>query len=147
MGPEIIGLAAACCSAVAAIGSIVVAWLIFAGQKTLSQRQLIVPLWEYMTKVESVRDASGLVIPAQVIRTANTLELIAICCEGEMIDKQVILRVFRNQYMFHFLSIDSIVEVIDGIGKNGHDFLMANHRASIAFYKQLEELHLKGDAL
>ena len=80
--------AGAVLSGVATTIAIIVAYKVHQNQKLLSQRQLLLPLWDYMATLSKI-DSNTPVTP-DVIKVVNTLELVALCCEGGMIDEKVI---------------------------------------------------------
>ena len=122
-------------SAVAAGFAIYTSFTVYKGQKLLSQRQLIVPLWEYISSLSEINPQRP--ITPDIVKAINTLELIAITCEGKMIDKVVIKRTFSQQYIKHFDNIKAC-QIIPGLElKTGSDLLKENP-ATIAFYDELK---------
>lgn len=79
--------AGAVLSGVATTIAIIVAYKVHQNQKLLSQRQLLLPLWDYMATLSKI-DSNTPVTP-DVIKVVNTLELVALCCEGGMIDEKL----------------------------------------------------------
>lgn len=128
-------------SAIAAFGSIVVAYIVFRNQKLLSQRQLIIPLWEHISSLSKI-DPQAPIIP-DVIKVVNTLELVALCCEGGMVDRQVIKRTFKDQFMEHYESIRKC-GALKGLGCDGEALLKQN-RAAVQFYNSLNSEMLAQD--
>ncbi len=58
-------------------------------QLLLAQRQLVIPLWKYLVHLKRIDlDDPD---PKDVLAAANALELIALCCEGEIVDKKLVL--------------------------------------------------------
>jgi hypothetical protein len=115
MNPAALSNLAAIVSAFAAVFAIAVTWLVYRGQSALtkaqsklskeihdqqvllSQRQLLIPLWEYMSKLHRIdRDNP---VKSDVLMVVNTLELVALCTEGGMVDSQVIRRTFQDVYL------------------------------------------------
>jgi hypothetical protein len=91
-------------AAIAAAGSIAAAVAIAGTQKKLAQRQLLVPLWEYLSSLNEVDPKKP--VTKDVIKNVNTLELVALCCEGGMVDELVIRRTFRDGFIKHYDAID-----------------------------------------
>ena len=110
-------------------------------QRALNQRQLLLPLWQYLAKLNDI-DSKQPITP-QVIETVNTLELVALCCEGGMVDKGIIKRTFRDGFMRHYQAINACVSV-PGTNKTGSQ-LLAENRAAMAFYNELIAEHLDAD--
>lgn len=121
-------------SAITAGLAIIISYIVFKGQKRLSQRQLIVPLWEYISSLSEI-DPQKPITP-DIIKTINTLELIAITCEGGMIDKDVIKRTFSQQFIRQFDKINACKIIPGFVSKTGNDLLNENP-ATLAFYKEL----------
>ena len=121
-------------SAITAGFAIYISIIVYKGQKVLSQRQLIVPLWEYISSLSEI-DPKRPVTP-DIIKAINTLELIAITCEGKMIDKIVIKRTFSQQYIKHFDNIKACQRIPGLEPKTGNDLLKENP-ATLTFYDEL----------
>ena len=115
-----------------------VAYKVHQNQKLLSQRQLLLPLWEYMSALSNI-DVTAPVIP-DVIKVVNTLELVALCCEGGLVDEQVIRRTFREEFMRHFLAVKQC-GLLHGLNVTGEQLLTQN-RAASAFFEKLYKEHL-----
>lgn len=111
-------------------------------QKLLSQRQLLLPLWQYLAELREIDHNKPIV--AQVVRTVNTLELIALCCEAKAVDEQVIKRTFRDNFVRLFLAVEK-VGVLDGLGKDGKSIL-AENRAATKFFLKLKSEDIERDA-
>ena len=56
-------------------------------QMVLSQRQLLIPLWNHMSVLNHINPEKP--VEPDVIGPVNTLELVAVSCEGGMVDTQV----------------------------------------------------------
>ncbi len=137
--------AAALASAVAAVRSADAAekaTAIAKAQKHHAQRQLLLPLWEYMAKLRPIELHD--VKPADVTNGINTLELIALCCESEVVDSAVIKRTFRIPYITLFDQIRAVPVQAGLSGKSGADLIREN-RAAELFYGQLKSEHLSAD--
>ncbi|MDD4962727.1 MAG: hypothetical protein PHI11_02280 [Gallionella sp.] len=130
-------------SAVAASLGIWIAYHVHRNQQLLSQRQLLVPLWEYISTLNAI-DPEKPVIP-DIIKAVNTLELVALCCEGEMVDESVIKRTFRHDFITLYRSISSCKK-LPGLEKSGDDLLL-EARAASSFYEKLKREHLNSDKI
>ncbi len=130
-------------SAIAIVISVVVTWKVHKNQKLLAQRQLLLPLWEYMSKLREINPADP--IAPDVISLVNTLELVALCCEGGLIDEKIILRTFREPFIKHYTDIKNC-NVINGLKKTGDQLLMEN-RAAQTFFNQLMQYHMSQDQI
>lgn len=112
-------------------------------QQLLVQRQLLVPLWGYMSDLDAINPKSP--ITPDVIRAVNALELVAVCCEGGMIDEKVIKRIFSYDFMELYDAISSC-DKLEGHTKTGKQ-LLHEAKATTLFYKKLVDEHLHSDQL
>ena len=130
-------------SGVGTAAAVFVSWMVYRGQRLLTQRQLLIPLWEYMSSLSEVNPQQP--ITPDVMKVVNTLELVALSCEGGMVDPAVIRRTFRNIFMKLYEQVDRCGE-LPGLGKTGRDLLKENP-AAMTFYQQLLNEHLNRDRL
>lgn len=143
---EYIALAAATGTALAAISTtitIFVAYKVHKNQKLLAQRQLILPLWEHMASLSQINPKQP--ITPDIIKVINTLELVALCCEGGMVDDRIIKRTFSDQFMKHYESIESC-PILPGLSVDGKGLLKEN-RATTEYYNILKQQHLSHDRI
>lgn len=112
-------------------------------QTLLSQRQLLIPLWSYMSNLSHINPDKP--VEPDVLKLVNTLELVAISCEGGMVDTKVIKRTFRDLYM-HFYGEIQAIKMLPGRGISGVALLNEN-RAAMKFYKELQDEHINRDSL
>lgn len=106
--------------------SIAVAERTASTQTTLTQRQLLLPLWEHLTALQIIDPMNA--APLVVIRNVNTLELVALLWEGGMIDGDVLLSAFGDAFVHHYRLIEAC-RSIEGLGKNGPALLGENPAA------------------
>ncbi len=130
-------------SGIGTAAAVFVSWMVYRGQRLLTQRQMLIPLWEYMSSLNEVNPQQA--ITPDVLKVVNTLELVALSCEGGMVDPAVIRRTFRNIFMKLYEQVDRCGEV-PGLGKTGRDLLKENP-AAMTFYQQLLNEHLNRDRL
>ena len=133
MTPEAIGVILA---TITATTGIIISFIVYLGQKKLSKRQFIIPLWEHMTSLNDL-NPSEIVIP-HVIKTVNTLELIAISCEGKMIDEAIIIRSYAHQFVYNFETVQKCPTMPALNNKSGQD-LLNECPAVIAFYNKIKQ--------
>ncbi|WP_427500853.1 DUF4760 domain-containing protein [Methylomonas sp. MED-D] len=112
-------------------------------QQLLAQRQLIVPLWGYIADLNEI-DPHQPVTP-DVVKAVNTLELVALCCEGGMIDERIIKRTFSDNYMSMYRSIESC-NSIPGLSKSGKQLLLESKSTSL-FYEKIKNEHLNSNVI
>ena len=136
-----IAAAGAVLSSLATIIAIFVAYKVHENQKLLSQRQLLLPLWNHMATLSKIN--SDTPVAPDVIKVVNTLELVALCCEGGMIDEKVIRRTFKDQFIMHYDDVKRC-RSIPGLSVDGEGLLKQN-RAATEFYNSLESERLSQD--
>ncbi len=112
-------------------------------QVLLSQRQLLIPLWNHMSVLNHV-DPNQPIEP-DVLKLVNTLELVAVSCEGGMVDPHVIKRIFRDLFMEFYEEVQAI-KMLPGRKISGLALLNEN-RAAMKFYRELQEEHINRDSL
>jgi hypothetical protein len=112
-------------------------------QTLLSQRQLLIPLWSYMSNLHHINPREP--VEPDVLKLVNTLELVAISCEGGMVDTKVIKRTFRELYMQFYEEILAI-HLLPGRKISGVTLLNEN-RAAMKFYKEIQNEHINRDSL
>ena len=105
-------------------------------QRRFEQRTQLIPLWEYMSGLREIDPEAEVIVP-QVVKVVNTLELIALCKEADIIDKTVVLRTFREKYISLYETIKR-VGVLEGYSRRvtGEDLLNENH-AAVQLYNDL----------
>lgn len=115
---EAIAESAAALAAVVAIG---MSLHLHRRQLLLSRRQLLLPLWEHLKDLSRIDPASP--VWPDVVRAVNTLELIAICWEGQLIDRDIVRRMYRDLYLEFYEEIQLCGQPPAQIGKNGREML------------------------
>lgn len=144
MDAQMLGAISTALSVIAVIITAIIAWLVFQGQKKLSQRQLIIPLWKYLSNIREIDPKKP--IASDVINLVNTLELVAICCEGGMVDEEVIKRTFSDGFIHHSEAILRINNNIQGLGKDGKTIFKEN-KSAYQFYTKLTDEYYSANKL
>lgn len=128
--------------AVAASASAYTAWLVYqfmkeqsANQRLLAQRQVLVSLWQYIAALNDINPAQP--ITPDVVKAANTLNLIAVSCESGIVDKLLIKRVFEDTYLELYDKIEQCGALPGMNNKDGKAVL----RENLAAQKFYGELH------
>lgn len=130
---DVINSLSAIVSATALLLAVLISYRVHQNQKLLAQRQLLLPLWEYISQLPRINPANP--ITSDIVKVANTLELVALCCEGGLIDENVILRTFRDEYFNLFQAIGQC-NVVPGLNESGV-VLLSKNRAASAFFEKL----------
>ncbi|EAA4612849.1 hypothetical protein RY43_22680 [Salmonella enterica] len=138
---ESVAKVAVICASVAALGNLVTAVFSYLAtrkttknQRELTQRQIILPLWDYISALSKI-DPQKPVTP-DIVKNINALELVALCCEADIVDEKVITRTFSEQFIQHFEDIKSCQDI--GDGRSGTSLIKEN-RAAEEFYDRLNE--------
>lgn len=114
-------------------------------QRRYEQRAQLIPLWEYLSSLREIDVVET--NTAQVVKTVNTLELVALCREAEVVDEAVIMRAFRDKYIILFEAVRKCGP-LKGYSrdKTGED-LLAENDAATELYEKLIADRRKRDAL
>ena len=135
---EVLSIVTAAGSALAAGVAVWVSYKVHRSETLLAQRQLLLPLWQYISGLNEINSEKP--ITPDVIKSVNTLELVALCCEGQMIDPKVVKRTFSDVFITQFDQINRC-GTLPGMTKNGNDILR-ECRAASYFYEELRREHL-----
>lgn len=127
---------------IAALAGVIVALKVWQGQKLLSQRQFLMPLWDKMSSLKGIDPANP--VETHVIMAVNTLEIVALCCEGGMVDEAVVKRTFGDSFRMLFTAIEECGKLPGG--KTGKQLLQEN-KAAMRFGQSLLNEHVNRDAL
>lgn len=73
-------------------------------QTLLQQRQLLLPLWNFLERTAHIDPANP--VWEDVRNNSNTLELVAICWEGNLIDPNVLRRGFGDTFIEIYETVD-----------------------------------------
>jgi len=119
----------------AAIG-IIITIVLYRKQLKTSQKQIILPLWEYISKLREINSATP--ITPDVIDAINTLELIATLCTNGIIDEDIIIKSFKSQYIKHYDNIKNCGALPGLNNKTGLDLINENKNVK-EFYKKLKK--------
>jgi hypothetical protein len=133
-------------STIAAIVAIGVTWKVATMQKMLTQRQLLIPLWEYMARLNNLDPDPAKVRLDHLLDALHTLELVALCCEGGMVDELVIKRTFSDPFMKLYQAIEKYPDIPSLDNRNGPALLLENP-AAMSFYETLKEERLARNKL
>ena len=108
-------------------------------QRKFDQRSHLIPVWNYIASLSDI-DPDEMITP-DIIDAANTLELVAVCCEAGILDESVVMRTFGAKYMDFYEKIERCGP-LPGCGtKTGNDLLKEN-RAAVKLYRKLENEQL-----
>lgn len=94
---------AAIASAIAAFFAIIVSIITYRGQSQFARRQMIIPLWEYISSLNEI-DPAAPIVP-DILKALNTLEVVAASYENNIVDKKIIEGTFAEQFIKHYDNI------------------------------------------
>jgi hypothetical protein len=103
-----------------------------AEQILLARRQAVFELWKYMTAARDI-DPKKPIYPA-MLQVVNTLELVAVCWDGEIVDRAIIRRTFGTRFVELYQAVDQVPAAAPW--KAGREFL----RGSPATERLYDEL-------
>jgi len=107
-------------------------------QMLLEQRQFLLPLW---TQLQGLNEIDPLKpVWVDVIKAVNILELIAISWEGQLIDENIIRRMYSHLYIEMYDNIMDCKNPPSNISKDGRQMLYACPSA-IRLYELLKIEH------
>jgi hypothetical protein len=100
-----------------------------------SQRAQLLPLWEYMSGLNhiDIEKPSG---PA-ILKIVNALELVALCCESNIVDPDLVRRTFRQTYIDLYEEVTQVREVpgrkISGLK------LLGENKVAMSWYDKFKQ--------
>jgi hypothetical protein len=106
-----------------------------------SQRSALFDLWRYISELDQI-DPKEPVTP-DIVRAVNALELVALCCEGGIIDPDLVRRTFRQTYIDLYEQIEQVTDV-PGLNKGGKKLLGENHAAMKLYHEFRSEIMHQG---
>lgn len=108
-------------------------------QTLLAQRQLLLPLWDHLIGLNDIDPNDPVWV--DVIGVVNALELVAVCWEGQLIDENVIRRVFHQQYIDFYEKVVLCQNPPPSVRLNGREMMRAS-RAATRLYQRLLDEHV-----
>jgi hypothetical protein len=103
-------------------------------QMLLTQRQLLIPLWEQLQGLNDIDPNEP--VWTDVVKAVNILELIAVSWEGQLIDENIIRRMYSLLFIEFYQKIEECKNPPPSIEKDGRQMLLASP-AVIKLYQQL----------
>ena len=113
-------------------------------QMLLNQRQLLLPLWENLKELNDINPSEP--VWPDVIRAVNILELIAVSWEGQLIDENIIRRMYKRLFIEFYDKIRECKNPPPNVEKDGRQMLL-ECPAIGTLYNQLSEEYLARDKL
>ena len=113
-------------------------------QQLLAQRQILLPLWEYISQLNDINPQDPVWL--DVIKAVNILELVAVSFEGQLIDENIIRRIFSKQYIEFYQKIEECRNPPENVSMDGRRMLLENP-ATTRLYQQLMDEHINRNTL
>lgn len=113
-------------------------------QKDLAQRQAIFQLWDRIAALQPINPKDP--APTYVHNALSTMELIALSCEGGMVDPEVVKRTLSDRYIELYDMIRACGPIKNMQNKSGQELLQQN-AAAMRFYDELMQEKKHGNAL
>lgn len=110
-------------------------------QALLSQRQFLPQLYQEVKSLREINPENP--IGPDVIKIINTLEFIAICVEGGIVDRDIVRRLFRKNFVRLYGQIDAAGQ-IPGLGRRGRELTQDMPAASKLydeFRQEIQNVH------
>lgn len=107
-------------------------------QMLLEQRQFLLPIWTQLQGLNEIDPQKPVWI--DVIKAVNILELIAVSWEGQLIDEDIIRRMYSQLYVEFYDSIMDCKNPPPNVSKDGRQMLYASP-ATIRLYELLKTEH------
>lgn len=113
-------------------------------QTLLARRQLLLPLWDHLDGLADINSAKP--VWEDVRKAANILELVAVSWEGQLIDEDVIRRIFSITFIEMYDKIKQCTNAPSNFPMDGPEMLR-NSPATTRLYQQLMDEHVKHNQL
>lgn len=107
-------------------------------QMLLEQRQFLLPLWTQLQDLNEIDPLKPVWV--DVIKAVNILELIAVSWEGQLIDENIIRRMYSHLYIEMYDNIVDCKNPPANISKDGRQMLYASPSAT-RLYQLLKNEH------
>jgi hypothetical protein len=98
------------------------------------RRKLLVPLWTYISDADELDPGDP--IFEHMRRVSNTLELVAVCVEGKMVDGDVVRRVFELQFIKLYQQLEQCPKPVgDPRFVSGKDLLSRSPATRLLYFE------------
>jgi hypothetical protein len=108
-----------------------------AEQRRYEQRSQLLPIWRYLSNLSEINSETA---TTEIVKTVNTLELVAVCTEAEIIDEVVVFRTFRDKFIKLYEAVISYGELEGYPGEvTGRKLLADSPAATQLFLRLIDE--------
>jgi hypothetical protein len=105
-----------------------------------SQRSALLDLWKYISDLDQINPNDP--VTPDIMKAVHALELVALCCEGSVVDRDLVRRTFRQPYIELYDQIEQVTE-IPGLHKSGKKLLGENPAAMKLYHEFKNELMIQ----
>jgi hypothetical protein len=105
-----------------------------AEQRRYEQRSQLLPIWRYLSNLSEINSETA---TTEIVKTVNTLELVAVCTEAEIIDEVVVFRTFRDKFIKLYEAVISYGELEGYSGEVTGRKLLADSPAATQLFSRL----------
>ena len=86
-------------------------------------KRFIINIWDKMANIPKILPVDGDYIEDDIFEALNTLELVAICWQNNIINKNMIYLVFGESYLLRIDEIENISDTLPKLNKTGSELL------------------------
>jgi hypothetical protein len=105
-----------------------------AEQRRYEQRSQLLPIWSYLSNLSEIDSETA---TTEIVKTVNTLELVAVCTEAEIIDEVVVFRTFRDKFIKLYEAVINYGRLEGYPGEITGKTLLADSPAATQLYVRL----------
>lgn len=110
-------------------------------ERLYCQRSALFDLWKYISNLDNINPKDP--VTPDIMKAVNALELVALCCEGGIVDPDLVRRTFQNTYIVLYEQIEQVTDV-PGLNKSGKKLLGENHAATQLYEEFRREIMRHG---
>lgn len=108
-------------------------------QQLLAQRQLFTTLFQQLNELASIDPQN--VNWVDVVKNVNFLELLGVSWEGELVDSDILFRVFDQYILTQYTRIKACKNAPASLGKDGEQMLLES-RSATRLFEHVRDQHL-----
>lgn len=106
-------------------------------QIKFSQRQLFVPIFSQLKGLATIDHEKS--NDYEIVNMINFLDLLGISYEGQLADRKILLRVFREFIIEQYQAIELCTDILENHTKSGKDMLLESRSATFLYERLIDE--------
>lgn len=110
---------------------------IFEEQLKFNRRQLFISIFEQFEDMATIDCKNN--TDKEIVKMINFLELLGICYEGQIVDKDMLFRVFGDLVIEQYQAIELCTDTLKNHTKSGRDMLLESRSATFLYNLLIEE--------